>query len=67
MVLHERHLIGTAAHLWDVDVAGGISLLARGKIDPRPLHTATLPLEDAPHAFDLLDRDQSVTKLLIAP
>jgi 2-desacetyl-2-hydroxyethyl bacteriochlorophyllide A dehydrogenase len=67
VVLGERTVVGSAAHLWDVDVAGAVALLHRGVIDPRPLHTATLPLDAAPAAFDRLARDRSVLKLLIAP
>lgn len=67
VVLHERRLLGTAAHLWDVDVAGAVALLARGVVDPKPLHTATLRLEDTPAAFARLDQDRTVLKLLISP
>lgn len=67
VVLGERHLVGTAAHLWDIDVAGGLALLSRGTIDPRPLHTDTIGLDDAVQAFHRLDTDPSAIKLLIAP
>lgn len=67
VVLGERHLIGTAAHLWDVDVAAGIALLSRGTVDPRPLHTDTVGLSDAVQAFERLDTDPSTVKLLVAP
>jgi (R,R)-butanediol dehydrogenase/meso-butanediol dehydrogenase/diacetyl reductase len=67
LVLGERHLIGTAAHLWDVDVAAAVALLARGVLNPGPLHAMTLPLAETPAAFDELDRNPAVLKLLIAP
>ena len=67
VVLHERHLIGTAAHLWDVDVAGAVALLARGSVDPRLLHSGTVPLDQATDAFTRLDTDPSITKLLLVP
>lgn len=67
VVLGERTILGSAAHLWDIDVAGAVALLHRGLVDPRPLHTATLPLDEVPAAFDRLAGDRSVLKLLIAP
>jgi 2-desacetyl-2-hydroxyethyl bacteriochlorophyllide A dehydrogenase len=67
VVLGERRLVGTAAHLWDADVAPAVALLARGVLDPRPLHTATVPLSEAPAAFARLDADPATLKLLIAP
>ncbi|WP_433892656.1 zinc-dependent alcohol dehydrogenase [Streptomyces sp. CA-111067] len=67
VVLGERRLVGTAAHVWDTDVAPAVALLARGVLDPRPLHTATVPLGRAPEAFERLDTDPSALKLLVAP
>ena len=67
VVLHERQLAGTAAHLWDTDVAGAVALLARGVINPRALHSGTVALDDAPDAFTRLDTDPSITKLLVTP
>ena len=67
VVLHERHLVGTAAHLWDEDVAAAVALLARGVLDPSPLHSGTIPLESAPQAFRDLDENPALTKLLISP
>jgi (R,R)-butanediol dehydrogenase / meso-butanediol dehydrogenase / diacetyl reductase len=67
VVLGERTIVGSAAHLWDVDVAAAVALLHRGVVDPRPLHTATLPLDEVPAAFERLTGDRSVLKLLIAP
>jgi 2-desacetyl-2-hydroxyethyl bacteriochlorophyllide A dehydrogenase len=67
VVLGERHLIGSAAHLWDVDVAAAVALLARGTISTGPLHTMTLPLTETPAAFRALDQNPGVLKLLVAP
>lgn len=67
VVLGERRLLGSAAHLWDVDVAGAVALLAGGCVDPRPLHSDTIALDGAVQAFQRLDTDPSITKLLVAP
>ena len=67
VVLGERRLVGSAAHLWDTDVAAAVGLLARGVLDPGGLLSATYALADAAAAFERLDSDPLVTKLLIAP
>lgn len=67
VVLHERVLLGSAAHVWDVDVAGAMALLARGVVDPRPLHSATIGLDAAAAGFARLDADPTITKLMVRP
>ncbi len=67
VVLGERRLVGSAAHLWDIDVTAAVGLLTRGVLDPGGLLSATFALADAPAAFERLDSDPLVTKLLIAP
>jgi (R,R)-butanediol dehydrogenase/meso-butanediol dehydrogenase/diacetyl reductase len=67
VVLGERHLIGSAAHLWDEDVTAAVAMLARGTFNPRPLHTATMPLTGTPDAFRDLDQEPDILKILIAP
>ncbi|HET6297727.1 MAG TPA: alcohol dehydrogenase catalytic domain-containing protein [Kribbella sp.] len=67
VVLGERHLIGSAAHLWDEDVTAAVAMLARGTFNPRPLHTTTMPLTETPAAFQHLDQDPTVLKILIRP
>lgn len=62
VVLGERRLLGSAAHLWDEDVAAAVALLARGVVDPLPLLSATLPLDRVAEA---LERPGS--KVLIDP
>jgi (R,R)-butanediol dehydrogenase/meso-butanediol dehydrogenase/diacetyl reductase len=67
VVLSERHLIGSAAHLWDEDVTAAVAMLARGTFNPRPLHTTTVPLAETPDAFRQLDQDPTILKILIHP
>lgn len=52
VVLREKRVVGTAAHLWDDDVAVAVRLLARGAVDVAPLVGAVLPLARAADAFE---------------
>jgi (R,R)-butanediol dehydrogenase/meso-butanediol dehydrogenase/diacetyl reductase len=45
-VLGERHLVGSAAHVWDVDVAQAVAMLADGRLDATGLVTHRIPLAD---------------------
>lgn len=67
VVFGERRLLGSAAHLWDVDVAAAVGMLARGVLRTEALHTATISLRDAAAAFERLDTDRDIMKLLLAP
>lgn len=68
VVLGERRLLGTASHLWDVDVAAAVALLRRGVVDTAPLLTATVPLERVvPDGFERLRADRSALKILVDP
>ncbi|WP_433258382.1 zinc-dependent alcohol dehydrogenase [Streptosporangium sp. CA-135522] len=51
VVLGERRLLGSAAHVWDEDTAAAVALLARGVVDPAPLHERTLPLTEVAAAL----------------
>lgn len=64
-VLGEKRLVGTAAHLWDVDVAPAVEFIASGVIDVSALPSHVVPLEDA--ATVLADPDPSIYKQLISP
>jgi (R,R)-butanediol dehydrogenase/meso-butanediol dehydrogenase/diacetyl reductase len=65
VVLGEKHLIGTAAHLWDEDVTTAVRLLAAGTVDPALLPMRTAGLDDVP---DLLDSpDPRVLKVAVRP
>ena len=68
VVLQEVRVVGSAAHVWDVDVAAAVSLLASGAVDPSALLTACVPLERATaDGFERLATDPSVLKILVRP
>ncbi|GAA4342124.1 2,3-butanediol dehydrogenase [Microbacterium rhizosphaerae] len=64
-VLGEKRLVGTAAHLWDIDVAPAVQLIASGVVDVSALPSHVVPLEDAANV--LADPDPSIYKQLISP
>ena len=67
-VLGEKRIVGSAAHLWDEDVATAVNLLARGRIDGRPLLTTHLPLERVVEGIGILeDPALDVLKVLVTP
>jgi len=67
-VLGEKRIVGSAAHLWDEDVATAVDLLARGRIDGRPLLTTHLPLERVVEGIGILeDLASDVLKVLVTP
>ncbi|GAB2832433.1 zinc-binding dehydrogenase [Microbacterium insulae] len=66
VVLREKTIHGSAAHMWDTDVAPAVALIASGAIDVKPLITAVVPLTDGAGAFELLaDRTVSNIKILV--
>ncbi|MQA76900.1 MAG: alcohol dehydrogenase catalytic domain-containing protein [Streptosporangiales bacterium] len=68
VVLGERRLVGTASHLWDVDIAAAVALLSRGVVATEPLLTATVPLERVvPDGFERLRTDRTTLKILVDP
>jgi (R,R)-butanediol dehydrogenase/meso-butanediol dehydrogenase/diacetyl reductase len=68
IVLGERRLVGSAAHVFDEDVAAAVALIANGIVDPRPLLTDVVALEDVvSRGLARLAQDHSATKILIAP
>ncbi|MEV0946639.1 zinc-binding dehydrogenase [Rhodococcus sp. NPDC049939] len=46
LVLGERRILGTVAHMYDDDVGAAVQLLAAGTVDPKPLITHQVPLDD---------------------
>jgi 2-desacetyl-2-hydroxyethyl bacteriochlorophyllide A dehydrogenase len=68
-ILHEKHIVGSAAHLWDEDVAAAVDLLARGTVDGRPLLTTRVPLERiVERGFGALEAGgEDVLKVLVSP
>jgi len=68
VILGERRLVGSAAHHWDEDVATAVAELAGGRIDPRPLLSAVVPLGRAVEdGFERLRADRDTLKILIDP
>lgn len=55
LVLAEKRVIGSAAHMWDTDVAGAIRMLETGAIDGGPLITHRVPLANL--VSDALESD----------
>jgi threonine dehydrogenase-like Zn-dependent dehydrogenase len=68
LVLEERQLIGSAGHLWDVDIASAVALLSRGAVDVMPLLSAVVPLADVVGGgFERLRADPEALKILVDP
>lgn len=66
LVVKEKTVVGSAAHMWDDDVAVAVGLLASGAIEVEPLISQIVALEDAPQAFELLaGADAGIIKLLV--
>jgi threonine dehydrogenase-like Zn-dependent dehydrogenase len=49
------------------EFARALHLLAEGKVDPRPLVTARVPLDGVPQAFDDLADPEAHAKILVTP
>lgn len=65
-VLGEKTIIGSAAHMWDVDVAPAVGLIAGGAVEVAPLITHTVALQDGPDALALLaDPESGAIKVLV--
>lgn len=54
LVLGEKEMVGSAAHMWDDDVAAGLALLGRGAVRTAELITDRVPLTAGPAAFAAL-------------
>lgn len=68
LVIGERHVLGTAAHVWDEDVTAAVALLANGRVNPIPLLTAVVPLQRVVEdGFERMRQDRDTLKLLVAP
>lgn len=66
VVLGEKTIVGSAAHMWDVDVAVAVELLASNAIDVGALVTHVVPLDDVADAFrTLADPAARVQKMLV--
>lgn len=68
VVLGERRLVGSAAHLWDEDVTAAVSMLARGGLDPTALPQRVVPLRDVvKDGFEWLASESTGVKVLVDP
>ena len=66
LVLGEKTVLGSAAHMWDDDVSVAVGLLADGAVDIESMITHTFPLDRAAEAFAVLaDPAVPTTKLLV--
>jgi 2-desacetyl-2-hydroxyethyl bacteriochlorophyllide A dehydrogenase len=66
IVLGEKQVCGSAAHMWDDDVRTAVQYLAAGVLQVAPLITHEVGLKDAPAAFEqLADGSQHVLKMLV--
>lgn len=67
LVLGEKTVVGSAAHVWDVDVALALELLASGQVDCSELLTHQVPLSNlVSEGLSLLaDPDSGAMKVLI--
>ena len=61
-----ERILGTAAHMWDVDVAAAIALLAGNSINTKPLLTDVIALDEVvTKGFDRLLTDKNVFKIVV--
>jgi threonine dehydrogenase-like Zn-dependent dehydrogenase len=67
VVLGEKRLLGTAAHMWDVDVATAVRLLADGTVDPHPLMSDVVGLDGVVDALERLSQPNDLAKVLVDP
>ncbi|MCO6004213.1 zinc-binding dehydrogenase [Actinoallomurus purpureus] len=64
VVVAEKRLLGSAAHLWDEDVTAAVRLLESGVVDPRPLPSTRVPLDRVvPDGFEA----EPGVKILVDP
>ncbi|MFZ4618339.1 MAG: zinc-dependent alcohol dehydrogenase [Rectinemataceae bacterium] len=65
-VLGEKKVRGSCAGIGN-DWAEAINLLAYGRIDPRPLFSEVVPLEDLEDALHELKSDKEIIKMFVSP
>lgn len=65
-VLGEKKITGSCAGIGD-DWPDAITLLANGRIDPKPLFSMRVPLEDLEWALHELRQDPSLFKIFVSP
>ncbi|MGC5170093.1 zinc-dependent alcohol dehydrogenase [Microbacterium sp. DT81.1] len=68
VVLGEKVIVGSAAHMWDDDVSVGIEMLAAGLVDVAPMITHREHLSNVSGAFEMLtEQGNTVIKMVIGP
>ena len=68
LVLREKVVHGSAAHMYDVDVAAAVELLGAGTVDVSGMITHRFPLEQAERAFEVLsDPAERAVKVVVEP
>ena len=67
VVLQEQRVIGSAAHVWDVDVATAVELLAAGHVDPSPMISRVIGLDEVVATLDELATSAVLAKVLVDP
>lgn len=67
VVLGEKRLVGSAAHIWDVDVASAVRLLATGYVDPTPLVSKVVGLAEVSAVLEELAMPNELAKVLVDP
>jgi threonine dehydrogenase-like Zn-dependent dehydrogenase len=65
-VLSEKKITGSCAGVGQ-DVPDAITLLANGRIQPEPLFSMKVPLEDLDWALHELRKDRSLFKIFVSP
>lgn len=65
-VLGEKKITGSCAGIGD-DWPDAITLLANGRIDPKPLFSMRVPLEDLEWALHELRQDSNLFKIFVSP
>ncbi|MDQ6948207.1 MAG: alcohol dehydrogenase catalytic domain-containing protein [Actinomycetota bacterium] len=66
LVLGEKTVLGSSAHMWDDDVAVAVQLLRDGRVDVGRLVTHTIPLASVDRAFDILtEASENTIKVLV--
>ncbi len=66
LVLGERQILGSAAHLWDLDGRPSLDLLKTRRVDVSDLISHVIPLERAiQDGFELLEREPDAVKKVL--
>ena len=66
VVLGEKTVHGSAAHMWDTDVAPAVAMLTDGRVDVAAMMSESVQLVDVARAFDVLvDPQRSVIKVMV--